>query len=394
MKKFILCFVFSFLLCFVYAQVAINTDGSTVSSPDVMLEIKKPIKSKVRIRSTGFSDSSQLELSNITQSGTGTSMLLSASREEGLYISSSSDIGANTQDSIFSIYLTGIKKSHFGMNVKSPSSHLHIHDPVTALTTLRLTNTTTGVVGNQGLTLSINGLTASLVNTEAGNLNFGTSNIVWAGFNSSGNLGVGFTNSTERLGVSGNINLSNANKGIILDGQDRPFITRGFDPFTSGNYNGLGRWGLFMEPSRLTLGIPATTGKAFEFATYNSNSTRNTLLNITETGSVTRPASNSANLLPVAFGTLDGTFSPPLILNGSGNFTAVRTGTGFYSITVAGEFISDATHTCLVTIIRNSVSNGTFAWATPSTSPPAGNLLVKTGNDTDQKFSFLIYRAN
>ena len=63
-------------------------------------------------------------------------------------------------------------------------------------------------------------------------------------------------------------------QGVILDAQDRPIITRGWDAFATGNYKGLGRWGLFMEPSSLTLGIPATnaTLKRFQWATYKDDS--------------------------------------------------------------------------------------------------------------------------
>jgi hypothetical protein len=88
-----------------------------------------------------------------------------------------------------------------------------------------------------------------------------------------GNMGIGTLIPIEKLDISGNVNLTNSNKGIILDAQDMPIITRAWDPFTSGGYTGVGRWGLFMESSVLTAGIPDIPGKAFRVSTYNDNST-------------------------------------------------------------------------------------------------------------------------
>ena len=90
------------------------------------------------------------------------------------------------------------------------------------------------------------------------------------------NVGIGTTTPSEKLTISsGNISLLSSSKGILLNGFDGPMINRGFDPFISGNYTGLGRWGLFMEPNNLTLGIPAIGLKAFAISSYNINSTIN-----------------------------------------------------------------------------------------------------------------------
>jgi hypothetical protein len=92
-----------------------------------------------------------------------------------------------------------------------------------------------------------------------------------------GATGMGILNPIERLELNGNMRLSNSTKGIILDAQDRPLITRAWDTFTSGNYEGAGRWGLFMEQNTLVAGIPKSPGKAFGVFTYNDNSTFNTI---------------------------------------------------------------------------------------------------------------------
>jgi hypothetical protein len=103
-----------------------------------------------------------------------------------------------------------------------------------------------------------------------------------------GNVGI-FTNSpSHRLHVNGGLFLDNNTSGVLLSAADRPMITRGFDPFVSGNYSGAGRWGLFMEGGATTLGIPAGgSGRRHQFVSYNDNSTINTTyMTILETGNV------------------------------------------------------------------------------------------------------------
>jgi hypothetical protein len=87
-----------------------------------------------------------------------------------------------------------------------------------------------------------------------------------------GNMGMGILTPAEKLDIVGNIKLNGSDKGILLDAQNRPLITRGWDTFTSGDYNGVGRWGLFMEASTLTIGIPNIADRAFRISTYNDNS--------------------------------------------------------------------------------------------------------------------------
>ncbi len=99
------------------------------------------------------------------------------------------------------------------------------------------------------------------------------------GFNVSGTGAVG-----GGLTVAGNATVTGP-LGVVLNGQDRPLITRGYDVFSSGNYAGAGAWGLFMEPSTLTFGVPAVAGKNFQWASYNGNSTLNTrLMALTQAG--------------------------------------------------------------------------------------------------------------
>ncbi len=89
-------------------------------------------------------------------------------------------------------------------------------------------------------------------------------------------------------------------QGVALAGEDKPLITRGFDRFTSGSKNGLGRWGLFMEPHALVAGIPNMAGKWFVVGRYNQDGTKNDLLSINSEGETTfkldqQPDSNPYN---------------------------------------------------------------------------------------------------
>jgi hypothetical protein len=207
-----------------------------------------------------------------------------------------------------------------------------------------------------------------------------------------GDLGIGTTSPIERLSIqNGNILLSNSNLGIIMNPADRPLITRGFDAFTSGIYNSIGRWGLFMEPSRLTLGIPNINGKAIEFAAYNSNSSRNTLMSINQNGELNRPAQGGKDLLPIVRGNVryDGA-----IQGGSGNFTVVKPDTGRYKITLTGIPYNQDQFITIATIA--------FRFNTPSflvtESDSSSNLHISIydtgGNFVDQDFNFVVYRNN
>lgn len=80
-------------------------------------------------------------------------------------------------------------------------------------------------------------------------------------------------------------------KGVSLDAQDSPMITRGWDPFNggAGNKSGLGRWGLFMEPTQLVLGIPAEDAGSRTFAVgkYSTDGSYQPLITVAQNGNLT-----------------------------------------------------------------------------------------------------------
>jgi len=91
-----------------------------------------------------------------------------------------------------------------------------------------------------------------------------------------------------------------ANKGIHLDAQDAPIIVRDWDLFAtnaSGSKAGIGRWGLFMEPSTLTVGIPSddVPNRYFRVSKYSTNGTATALMTVTQAGDVTAKSFNPSS---------------------------------------------------------------------------------------------------
>ncbi len=119
-------------------------------------------------------------------------------------------------------------------------------------------------------------------------------------YRATGNVGIGTSTPAQKLDVVGNIAASGP-LGVVLNSQDRPLITRGYDAFSSGNYSGAGRWGLFMESSALTFGVPAIANRQFQWATYNANSTVGTsLMTLSQSGDL----SVSNSVLARGFGSI------------------------------------------------------------------------------------------
>ena len=137
----------------------------------------------------------------------------------------------------------------------------------------------TSFVQNQTASAQTANFNVSGAGTVGGLLTAGSATV-------SGNVGIGTSAPGQKLDVAGNIAASGP-LGVVLTGQDRPLITRGYDAFTSGNYSGAGRWGVFMEPSNLTMGVPALGSRQFQWATYNANSTvAATLMTLTQDGNL------------------------------------------------------------------------------------------------------------
>jgi hypothetical protein len=197
------------LLTFVsFSQsVGINTTGVAPSDPKAMLEIRKSGFSKLKLRSENFSDTAVLELSNRNTGNLGTDIQLSLLREEGLLLSSSSDIGSNTKDSLLSLK---IGTGNLGIGVKNPVYPMQLHTPSAASSYMSFTNNSTGVSAADGLLLGINGNSAIIANLESGNLRLGTSNLTRLMIDATGNVGVGNLAPGYKLDINGDMNLTGA----------------------------------------------------------------------------------------------------------------------------------------------------------------------------------------
>jgi collagen triple helix repeat protein len=101
-----------------------------------------------------------------------------------------------------------------------------------------------------------------------------------------GAVGLGTQNPAQRLDVRGLIQVQDT---IRMDAGDAPMIVRQWDPFTSGTKSTHGRWGLFMEPNTLFLGVPGTDYGSVSRITLGgwlANSVRQDWMTILEGGNV------------------------------------------------------------------------------------------------------------
>lgn len=103
----------------------------------------------------------------------------------------------------------------------------------------------------------------------------------------SGGVGIGTSTPAQVLDVRGQVQVRDT---LRLDAQDGPMVVRQWTPFTSGAKNGFGRWGMFMEPSTLFLGVPGTDYSAgtsrITLGGWQADSTRQDWMSLVEGGRV------------------------------------------------------------------------------------------------------------
>jgi hypothetical protein len=311
----------------------------------------------------------------------------------------------------FMIFLLGfpmmVLAQNVGIGTSAPNAQLHVYGAGTVPLRVESASSSTSEI-----IFFTNGTSRGLVGAYQGNmelmtngntsLHLGTNLVNHVTITGTGNVGIATSSPDEKLVIgSGNLKLSNSQLGVILNAADRPMITRGFDQFTSGNYDGLGRWGLFMEPSRLTLGIPNLPGKAVEFARYEANSTRTTLMTVNNDGELNRPATAGADLVPVCMGSVrwnNGSLANTPIINGSGNFTLTPYAeAGMVEITITGHSYSTANYVTQVTCIRDTNYGSATGYAAVQDGSN-GKLRVYTyingGTQYSRSFHFVVYKIN
>jgi trimeric autotransporter adhesin len=91
-----------------------------------------------------------------------------------------------------------------------------------------------------------------------------------------------------------------SNKGIHLNNADEPIIVRDWDVFATNapaDKVGIGRWGLFMEPSYLTIGIPSNDvpNRYFQIAKYSTNGVATQLVQVDQSGNIIAQGTVTAN---------------------------------------------------------------------------------------------------
>ncbi len=145
MKRLFLLLPIVFLTFFVKAQnVGIGT-----TTPTATLEVKKPVKSVVKISSNDYKDTSQLIFSNRNSGAAGTDMHLTSNQETGLRVSSSSDLTVNNKDTIMQITPTGL----VGIRTATPQYPLDVKGDMNVSGELKAN----GASGESGQFLRSNG---------------------------------------------------------------------------------------------------------------------------------------------------------------------------------------------------------------------------------------------
>jgi hypothetical protein len=117
----------NFICCLLFIIVALQHSkaqnvGIGTASPQAKLEVKEAVKSRIKISSNSYSDTSQLILSNRISNAFGTDIILSSNQEQGLRILSKSDLAQNTYDSIMQLTPQGL----VGINTTNPQERLDV----------------------------------------------------------------------------------------------------------------------------------------------------------------------------------------------------------------------------------------------------------------------------
>jgi hypothetical protein len=206
---------------------------------------------------------------------------------------------------------------------------------------------------------------------------FGNINAHQMALSPTGFLGIGTLTPASRLHVNGQVSITGGNvlefgQGIVAKEPSAGKI--GYATFTANTLDVVGA-GNSIGARRIRFWNEG--GASFE----GTISLAAGELNHAQTG--------TANLIPAAYGTIEGTTGS--ILSGSGNFTVSRGSTGSYSITLNGKSLTAANSACLLTI----VSDGTSAYIAMAYS--SGNMIVRIVNNdatnrVDRNYSFLVYQ--
>jgi hypothetical protein len=137
------------IICFFSIKANAQNVGIGTTTPTSNLEVKKAIKSTIRISSNDYTDTSQLIFSNVNPSNLGTEMRMTNITETGIRFSSKSDITTKNKDTILQITPEG----NVGVRTATPQYPLDVKGNMNVTGELR----TNGVAGQEGQFLRSNG---------------------------------------------------------------------------------------------------------------------------------------------------------------------------------------------------------------------------------------------
>lgn len=317
------------LVCFPLSIFSQNVGIGTLV-PSQKLEVKQPLRSTVKISSSNFDDTTELQLSNYNDFEQGTVFSLKSIREEGLFISSFSDVGPNISPRSMVIKPWG----YIGINETNPAARLMISGTETdmngANAALGLRNTSStntwylraGGTGtttpNGGFSIADNGGYHFIIdpfgNTGIGIIPVNAKLHVNGGLRVDGNIGAGVSGPTERLEVAGTIKL---------------------------------------------------------------------------TGEVNRASTTNSNLLPIAWGNIteSGTVN---LSSTTSNVTATSPSPGYYEITIAGESYQFQTYSAIVTPV--SSMDPVFATTGSGGGLLQVYMWNLSGVKVSKQFNFIVYK--
>jgi hypothetical protein len=205
------------------------------------------------------------------------------------------------------------------------------------------------------------------------------------------NVGIGIT-PTAKLHVNGTIKMEGNNMFEFGGGVVGKEVNAGKIGYNAFGTNSLEIVGAGTNAANRQVYFFAEAGTTFNGPIFAGGSSSVADLNVG--GRLTTVATGANHLLPICYGTINGTTAT--ILNGTGNFRVTKIDVGRYAVIIEGVNLSDNNYTATVTCQKRALTDGAFFWTFPGVSPstpPTGSLYVVSSNG-DQIFSFVVYTPN